>query len=213
MSLKELTGLLEQDQKAQQKKFPDQALPAVRNKSVASAIERRFKDKETLVGITSLAAHQESGLLHTVFEFNKSGAITIGANALLVVQDSGCKVVGVVDPFDLARPNPVLPPPGDMPLALSQPSAAGDFAASDDDMMASDARTQAFLMRNNIGSGAGSGSPTPYQYSVTTSSTIGYGKRVKLIGMNWRGPVYVTEVDYSRPINGADDTGVGGEAE
>lgn len=211
-AVKELTELLEQDRGAPHPKYPDQALYALRDAAVAQAVERRFKGKQSLVRVYALACDRATGLLHTVFEFTKVGAIALAPNALLVITDSHCKVVGVVDPFDPEQPNPMLPArsaAGALPLALSQPSDADELIFSDEDLRAREQRTQAYMQKMNVA--PGSDAITPYYYAVNTTSMVGYRWQQVIDTVNASGKKTYVWVKY--PVNGADDTGVGGEAE
>jgi hypothetical protein len=207
-AFKELTRLLEQDREAPVAKYPEQALYALRDKAVAETIERRFKGKESLVRIHSLGCHRASGLTHTVFEFSKTGAIALAPNAVLVITDSRCNVVGIVDPFDPKQPNPLLPPlSGELPLALAQPSDADDLIFSPEDLRPREERTRAYLQNMNVESG--SGGVTPRYYAVDTTSVVGFQWRQELLHVSPLGKR--TYVWVKHEVNGADDTGVGGD--
>jgi hypothetical protein len=213
-ALKDLTERLEQDQGAPYPKFPDQARYALQDAAVAQAIERRFKGGESLVRIRSLGCHRASGLLHTVFEFTKAGAIALAPHALLVITDGRCKVVGIVDPFDPEQPNPMLPAlssAGALPLALAEASDADALAFSEEDLRPKEERTRAYLQKMNVE--PGSGGVSARFFAVTTSSIVGYQHVWLPIAAGAKGPILKEFIDYSKPINGADDTGVGGDAE
>jgi hypothetical protein len=207
-ALKQLTEQLEQDRRAPYPKYPDQAVYALRDEAVAQAIERRFKNHESLVRIKSLGCHQASGLLHTVFEFTRAGAIALAPSAVLVITDSHCKVVGMVDPFDSEQPNPMLPAQsGVLPLALSQPSGADELGFSEEDLRPREERTRAFLKSSNVETD--SGGVTPRFYAVDTMSEIGYKWQYVLSTVNAMGKRTYEWVKY--PVSGADDSGVGGD--
>jgi hypothetical protein len=206
----DLTQLLEQDRGTPHPKYPEQALYALRDKVVAEAVERRFKGKESLVVIRSLGCHRASGLLHTVFEFSKAGAVALAPNALLVITDSRCRLVGMVDPFDAQQPNPLLPAlsgAGELPLALAQPSDADEPIFSPEDLRPREQRTRAYLQNMNVESG--SGGPTPRYYAVDTTSVVGYQWRQELYYVSPTGQRKYVWVQHE--VNGADDTGVGGD--
>jgi hypothetical protein len=208
-ALEELTDLLQRDRSSRSPKYPDQALYAVRDSLVAEAVERRFKTDEAIVRIRSLGCHRSSGLLHTVFEFTTAGAIALAPNAMLVITDGQCKVVAIVDPFDPEQPNPLLPAiSGALPLALSQP-ADDEVEFSEEDLQPREARTRAYLQKLNVETG--SGGATPRFFAVNTTSIVGYQWRDVLATVSASGKKTYVRVRYE--VNGADDTGVGGDAE
>jgi hypothetical protein len=209
---KELTERLEQDRGTPYPKYPDQALFALRDKAVAQAVERRFKSGASLVRIKSLGCHRASGLLHTVFEFTQTGAVALVPNAILAITDSQCKVVGLVDPFDSERPNPILPPePAALPLALAQPSDADELVVSDEDLAPREVRTRAFLQQMNVTTGPGSGHVVPSFFAVDTRSVVGYRTQTVVATFNpATGKKTYTTVRYE--VYGSDDTGVGGDS-
>lgn len=209
-AFKELTERLEQDRGAPYPKYPDQAVYALRDGAVAQAIERRFKNSEALVRIKSLGCHRASGLLHTVFEFTKAGALALAPNAVLVITDGHCKVVGIVDPFDPEQPNPMLPARSDaLPLALSQPSSADELGFSQEDLRPREERTRAYLENMNVR--PGSGGITPRYYAVDTMSEVGFRWQQVIGSVSASGKKTYVWVKY--PVNGADDTGVGGDGQ
>ena len=209
-AFKELTERLEQDRNAPYPRYPDQAIYALRDEAVAKAIERRFKNDESLVRIKSLGCHRASGLMHTVFEFTRAGAIALAPNAVLVITDGRCKVVGTVDPFDPEQPNPMLPAQSDaLPLALSQPSGADELGFSEEELRPREERTRAYLQNMNVA--PGSGGITPRYYAVDTTSEVGYRSQQVLASVSASGKRTYVTVRY--PVYGADDTGVGGDGE
>ena len=73
-----------------------------------------------------------------------------------VLLDWRCNVVGVVDPFNVSQPNPLLPALPEktqQPFVLARPSASRDLPFSDDALRDKEERARQFLARMASDSG------------------------------------------------------------
>ena len=136
--LDKLFRILAEDWRGDYGKYPDQAIFAVKDKNVASALSARFDKDLSLEKISALTYHGETGLNALVFEFSSSRSDPLsGASAFLVLLDGACKVVALRDPFDPTLPNMFAPPPqkaAEQPFVLARPSVTSDVVFSDADM-------------------------------------------------------------------------------
>lgn len=142
----QLLDFLKQDQTSRYPKYPVQAMYALKDERVANTIAERLQKNGTLTNITALSYSFSTGLIPICFEFTRPGIAGLGPTALLVLLDHRCNVVGIIDPFDPAQPNPTLPPlpkTGEQPFVLSRPSAAG--IVSGELLYSREARTREFF--------------------------------------------------------------------
>lgn len=156
--IKELRTLLENDWKGRYRKYPDQALFALADERVTKAIEKRFEKNGTIKEIKSLDYDFYAGFNRICFEFMPTTGSTglPSPDAILVIMDSSCKIVGIHDPFDPVQPNrfiPPLPPKvGEQPFVLSRRSKAEDLTFNDEEMTAVQVRGREFFERLASGS-------------------------------------------------------------
>lgn len=148
--------LKEEWENSAHRKHPDQAFAALKDERVRDAIEKRFDEKMAIKGVRQLDYDFYSGLINLVFEFHPSLDALVPAigNAFLVILDSRCKVVGLVDPFDPVQPNKYVPPlpdgirsatDGEQPFVLDRPRA--QIVASHEQMHPLLVRSHAFMER------------------------------------------------------------------
>ncbi len=143
-----LRDLLKKDRLSRHRRYPDQAIHALRNDDVVKAIERRLGGGHTLSAIRDRGYSFLSGLVQISFEFTSRGGIGLSADAILVITNPACEVVGLVDPFDPAQPNtllPALPPHGDTPFVLAQPSCADEVLQDATNLYPSEVRCREFF--------------------------------------------------------------------
>lgn len=114
----ELVALLEADRGARPRKYPQQALPAVRDDRVAAALGKHLDAGARVVGIHALPYQATLGLIPIVFELASGAA----RPSVMVLLDGRGAVAGVIDGYDPARPNPAIP--SAQPFVLAQPSVA-----------------------------------------------------------------------------------------
>lgn len=146
----QLMDFLKRDQTSPYPKYPIQAIDALKDERVVGAVAERLQKNGTLTNITALSYSFSTGLLPICFEFTGPGIAGLGATALLVLLDYRHEVVGMIDPFDPAQPNPKLPPlpkAGEQPFVLSQPSAAGDAIVSVELLHPQEVRTREFFRK------------------------------------------------------------------
>jgi hypothetical protein len=154
----ELTETLKKDRKSPHPKYPHQAVHALADERVAKALDSRFKDSRPLVEIGSLPYSFSTGLVPIFFRFAHPAGIAVPADAVLVIMDHNCKVVGLVDPFDPEQPNPLMPPlqpSGELPFALARPSAATQLVVREGEWTLKQERARQFLLRIGRGEGGG----------------------------------------------------------
>jgi len=157
-----LKEIFEKDRSQLHSKYPDQALPALKDQHVVEAIEKQLDRGLTLRGIESLGYSFLTGLNHICFEFESSQGIGIEANAILVIMNSSCDVVGVVANFDSRQPNPVIPPlpdttdqgpleqsldRGELPFVLARPSATSELSFTKAELYPLEVRSKKFFER------------------------------------------------------------------
>jgi hypothetical protein len=181
--IEELRTQLKNDWQGRYRKYPDQAAFALSNSRVTTAIEKRFDKNGTIKEIRSLDYDFYGGLNRICFEFNP---ITMGTglpspDAILVIMDSNCNIVGIVDPFDPVQPNrhiPPLPPKeGEQPFVLSRPSKAEELTFNEQEMTAVQIRGRQFFERLASGGSTGTGWPGNIIHTTcdyTTHVACGY---------------------------------------
>jgi hypothetical protein len=158
----ELTEVLKKDRTSPYPKYPQQAVYALDDERVAKALDSRFKDNQALVEIGSLSYSFSTGLIPVFFRFAPSAGGAVSQNAVLVIMDHSCAVVGVVDPFDPEQPSPLMPPlqpSGELPFALSKPSAAAQLILREGEWNLKQERAREFLLRIGGDGGGGPGEP------------------------------------------------------
>jgi hypothetical protein len=153
---------LQEDWKGPYRKFPDQTIYALEDGRVVAAIEKRFAAQAGIQDVRQLDYDFYTGLHHLVFDFAPGmGSAGAGvADALLVILDSDCKVVAVVDPFDPVQPNkfvPPLPKESEQPFVLDRPSASKQVAFGSEALYPAQVRSRAFFERLRIGGSGGPG--------------------------------------------------------
>jgi hypothetical protein len=163
--LSALAKILEEDAKSRFPKYPIQAGQALKDDRVASAILSRLRNGQALIAIELLPYNFRTGLLFVYFEFACHVSGCIGSDCCLVILDGRCAVVGLVDPFDKVRPNPVLPPLPEyedtepasaQPFAFSGPSATDHLRFTEEDLYPTEVRHRAFLQQiGGVGLGGG----------------------------------------------------------
>lgn len=140
------------------RKLPDQTVFALQDDRVLAAIEQRFAAEISLKDVRSLEYDFYTGLHQLVFDFApQAAALGIGgADALLVILDSTCQVVALVDPFDPMQPNkfvPPLPQESAQPFVLDRPSMSKKVTFSDEALYPLQVRSRAFFERLKAGGG------------------------------------------------------------
>lgn len=154
--IEELHTLLKKDWKGLHRKYPDQAIFALADARVTSAIEKRFGNNGTIKEIKSLKYDFFTGLNSIIFEFTPTTGSTglPSPDAFLVILDSNSKVMCVRDPFDPVQPNafiPPLPKEGEQPFVLSRPSRIEDLIFRDQELYAVQVRSREFFDKLTAG--------------------------------------------------------------
>lgn len=130
-AIQTLADLLEEDRArpAVERRYPDQALPALHDERVLRALQQRL-DKGMAVGAVITFGHNPfTKLAHTLFVMTDPEVAENPRGGVLVITDSKCRVVGVVDDFVFPASGstirlPITRPAGTQPFVLQQPSAA-----------------------------------------------------------------------------------------
>src|SRR5262249_59524252 len=111
-------------------------------------VEDRLQNGQTLTEVRLLEYNAAAGLNQVACLFSRPGPIALGCEGILVLMTADCKVVGLIDPFDLVQPNPYLPPlqkAGELPFAVARPSAVDGLAFSQEEMAPVEMRRRAFF--------------------------------------------------------------------
>lgn len=163
----ELADLLKNDISSRHPKFPKQSFFALKDERVAKPIRHRLENGGTLTAVKILEYDFFGGLNRIYFEFAPLQPLGIKASAILVVMDGACNVVGVVDPFDPAQPNPVVPAlpekseqasgRGELPFVLARPSDSKNLPFTEVDLYTLQVRNRQFLRQWGGGSLGGGG--------------------------------------------------------
>lgn len=159
--IEELRTILKKDWKGLHRKYPDQAAFALSDERVTKAIEKRFENNGTIKEIRSLQYDFFTGLNRICFEFTPTtGSVGLPSpDAFLVIMDSNCKVVSMIDPFDPVQPNSFVPPlppkEGEQPFVLSRPSRTEDLVFKDQEIHAVQVRSREFFERLTSGGSPG----------------------------------------------------------
>ena len=151
-ALQELFDFLENDWKGLYRKYPDQAVFALGDKRVSAALRKRFEQDAAVHDIKAFQYNFQTGLNSFYFEFRtaKLGVHLSPPDTFLVLMDSACKVVGLIDPFDPTQPNafmPPLPKEGEQPFVLSRPSITDDLAYREQEILPLQMRSREFFRR------------------------------------------------------------------
>src|SRR5262245_41962730 len=126
-----LVELLQKDRSSPNPRYPDQATFALRDERVSKTVEDRLQNGQPLTEVRLLEYNAAAGLNQVACLFSRPGPIALGCEGILVLMTADCKVVGLIDPFDLVQPNPYLPPlqkAGELPFAVARPSAVDGLA-------------------------------------------------------------------------------------
>ena len=154
--IEELRTHLKNDWKGSYRKYPEQAIFALGDARVTKAIEKRFEKNGTIKEIRSLEYDFFTGLNKICFEFTPTaGSLGLPSpDAFLVLLDSNCNTVAILDPFDPDQPNqfiPPLPKEGEQPFVLSRPSRIEELIFKDQDMHSVQIRSREFFQRLTAG--------------------------------------------------------------
>lgn len=159
--IEELRTILKKDWKGLHRKYPDQAAFALSDERVTGAIERRFENNGTIKEIRSLQYDFFTGLNRICFEFTPmAGSVGLPSpDAFLVIMDSNCKIVSMIDPFDPVQPNSFVPPlppkEGEQPFVLLRPSRTEDLVFREEETHAVQIRSREFFERLTSGGSPG----------------------------------------------------------
>ena len=114
MNLSALKKALAKDGESRFPKHSKLAAKLLELDEVSRIVGERLKAKHRLHRVYEIEYHFRTGLIFTCFDF-ESAAGRVEARDLLVITDGNCALVGIVDPFDAAQPNPHVPPLPDTP--------------------------------------------------------------------------------------------------
>jgi hypothetical protein len=198
--IEELGDLLKNDMSLPHPKFPKQSFFALKDERVAKPIRHRLENGGTLTAVKILEYDFFGGLNRIYFEFAPLQPLGIKPSAILVVMDGACKVVGVVEPFDPAQPNPVLPSlpekseqasgRGELPFVLARPSDSKNLPFTEVDLYMLQVRNRHFLRQiGGGGLGGGLGGLTGCDSPASTLSSI----IILAVPENYDEPVVVTD--------------------
>ena len=157
-SCQKLVDILVSDARSRNPTYPDQSLPALRSKRVRRALEERFAQGESLVGIEALPVHRETGLISVRFDFRGGAGVSLKTSAVLVVMNGSCEVLGL-DPNHralLSGQEAALPADVHEPFALATAGLPEEIDA--DTVAFIEAREQEFVQRRGLLSGLQAGS-------------------------------------------------------
>jgi hypothetical protein len=149
-----LVEALEKDSNARFPRYPDQTIFIVKDERVVKAILSRFEESQSLSSISALPYNFRAGLNFVCFEFSPGGK-GIGPNSFLAIVNGGCKVVAVIDPFDVTQPNQWVPPLPDksdietdaIPFAMARPSGVDKMQINTADIFPMEVRSREFFAR------------------------------------------------------------------
>ena len=173
--LKSFFKLLQTDRKGPHPRFPNQTIYCLEDDRVVAAIEERFARQAGIKEVRLLDYDFYTGLHNLVFEFAPGlGRLGDGeANALLVIVDSNCKVLVVLDPFDPVQPNkfvPPLPRKSEQPFILDRPAPSKYVAFGDEVLHPLQVRSRAFFER--LRGGGSAIIPDPINWPHYTACTF-----------------------------------------
>lgn len=164
--IEELGDLLKNDMTLPHPKFPKQSFFALKDERVANLIRHRLENGGSLTAVKILEYDFFGGLNRIYFEFTPRQPLGIKPSAIMVVMDGACNVVGVVEPFDPAQPNPVLPTlpekseqasgKGELPFVLARPSDSKNLPFTEVDLYMLQVRDRHFFQQIG-GGGLGGG--------------------------------------------------------
>jgi len=188
-----LVDLIEKDFNSRFPKYPAQTRFILNDKNALSTLSSRFEKKQYLLSIKALPYNFTTGLNFTCFEFSPLDNKSIGNDSFLVITNGDCKVISIIDPFNLKQPNDWVPPlpdkqdnvaESDNLFVLARPSVVDNLKISLEDYYPMEIRSKAFFARlggrvgifgrNEFGVGDGSG-------GIVTSCTY-------QTGCLWQGP-------------------------
>jgi hypothetical protein len=199
-TIEELGDLLKHDMSLPHPKFPKQSFFALKDERVAKPIRHRLENGRTLTAVNILEYDFFGGLNRIYFEFAPPQPLGIKPSAILVVMDGACNVVGVVEPFDPAQPNPVLPTlpekseqasgRGELPFVLVRPSDSKNLPFTEVDLYMLQVRYRHFFRQiGGGGLGGGLGGLTGCDSPASTLS----GVVILAVPQNYDEPVVVTD--------------------
>lgn len=151
--ISELASILKRDSSSPDPKYPVQAVRALEDERVAKALQQRLENGGSLTGINSLGYNFFTGLNHISFHFTLPGVHGLKPDAVLVILDADCRVIGLVDPFDIAQPNrfiPPLPSRGEQPFVLARPSCTDSLTFEQEELYPSEVRSREFFERLKV---------------------------------------------------------------
>jgi hypothetical protein len=214
---KDIVSMLKMDAKSPHPKYPSQSIYAAQDENVAKSLMHRFEQGAKLRGIRAFEFDLITGLNRLCFEFENAGPV-LGGDDVLVLLDSNCAVVGLVDPFDSRQPNRRVPPlatiGGAMPFVLQRPSAATNLPFGAADLAPANLRAREFMTRMvEVGGGWGWGGGGfngddpcgPEAFTTTCTVYSDPFRSVVTLGTPWDHGI--SHMDYSMD-NIADDCGI-----
>ena len=151
-----LVAVIEKDFASRFPKYPDQVKFIVKDDAVIKAILSRLEKNQSLLSIRALPYNFTVGLNFICFEFAQGSKNTIGPDNFLAIVNGDCKVVAVIDPFDIKQPNqwvPSLPEKTDvestdaLPFALARPSQVSKMQVNTGDLFPMEVRSREFFAR------------------------------------------------------------------
>ena len=150
----ELRDILSKEKKNPFSKYPDQAIYALENKELVKTLESHFGTNQVLNGIKYLGYNISTGLIHICFEFSQQ-ALKLSPDSVLVMMDSECKVVAIVDHFNQEQPNrfwPVIPESmsKNLPFVLAFPSITDSLLFGDDELEDFRKQTAEYMRTANL---------------------------------------------------------------
>lgn len=151
-----LVEVIEKDFKSRFPKYPDQTKFILKDKNAVNAILSRFEKGQLLLSIKALPYNFATGLNFICFEFSPQSKNTIGHDSFLVIINGDCKVISIIEPFDLKQPNNWVPPlpdqedtesAGTTPFALARPSGLDNIKINSEDLYPMEVRSREFFAR------------------------------------------------------------------
>ena len=151
-----LIELIEKDFSSRFPKYPDQTKFILKDKNAVNAIASRFAKNQSLLSIKALPYNFATGLNFVYFEFSPLSKNSIGNDCFLVIINGDCKVVSIIESFDLKQPNnsvPSLPDREDtdsavgIPFSLSRPSILDNMKINSEDLYPMEVRSNVFFAR------------------------------------------------------------------
>jgi hypothetical protein len=199
-SIERLLEFLTEDAQSLEPRMPPVVLHALRNDELTKKLQARFEQGQGVARIYALPYNFYTGMNYSVFQFVDIGS-RLPTTEILILTNSDCDIVTLVDPFVARQPNPLLPPlprNGAQPFVLQQPSASETRPFSGDELYPSEVRSREFFEQLTFFENHRlSSRSTGCTYSTTYNTMIGYTcKRVTGILAptcdSW-GPEYETD--------------------